>query len=40
MKMFKDIGVKIRIAYKSEKLGKQFSLKYLNNRVYESYVVY
>ena len=38
--MFEDIGVKIRIANNTQKVGKYFSLKDSNNHMYQSCIVY
>ena len=38
--IFEDIGVKIRIAYNTQKVGKYFSMKDLINHMYQSCIVY
>ena len=38
--MFEDIGVKVRIAYNTEKVGKYFSLKDSISHLYQSCLVY
>ena len=38
--MFEDIEVKVRIAYKTEKVGKYFSLKNSISRLYQSCLAY
>ena len=38
--MFEDIGVKIRIAYNTQKVGKYFSLKDSVSHMYQSCIIY